>query len=143
MTPAIKILKTLDYVIQLGLIIGSVLYAILSVTKFVSGDKAFFAYFIVGGWQIMSVVAHLLYSPSYKSKLRKIYLIILAIVFVILLVSYSLQNDNIMLATLFGLLIVSPFQAILYVITCIRETKKWWPPAQVTSATQVPYQVND
>lgn len=147
MTHTVKNLKTADYVIQLILIISAVILGILNYIKPSGADYIFLGYFVVGGWQIMSVIIHLFYPPSRKSKLRKIYLIFLAIV--LGLVGLGLFINPILF--LFGLLIVSPMLALLYVVACIRETKQWSIPgeekisaemAEITMETQQSPQEN-
>lgn len=112
--------KKIDCVIQgvlivLGLVMG------LSSRQGLD-DTAFFAgYFLVGGWQLISVFIHFFYEAPYKKIMRKIYLITLGVVIIALLV--SIPTDGI-IVTLFGLLFFSPVMAVYYLITCINETQQ-------------------
>lgn len=78
-------------------------------------------YFLVGGWQVLSVIVHFLfYRPVTKSLLRRIYLITLALVTVILVTSAV----GFVIEALFGLLFFSPVMALYYLVTCMIETKR-------------------
>lgn len=92
-------------------------------------ETSFFAaYFVVGGWQVLSAILHgIFYSPTHKSKLRRIYLITLGVVAGCLLMSLS----GFVLEALYGLLFFSPVMAVYYLITCMLETKRLSEAAEV------------
>jgi hypothetical protein len=113
--------KRIDCIIQ-GLLIVLGLVMGLSSGEMLSDDLTFFGgYFLVGGWQLISVIVHFFYDAPYKRVMRKIYLITLGAVILALLL--SLPADGI-IAMLFGLLFFSPVMAVYYLITCIKETQQ-------------------
>lgn len=112
--------KKIDCVIQGILIVLGLVMGVSSRRMF--DDTAFFAgYFLVGGWQLLSVIVHFFYEAPYEKIMRKIYLITLGVVIVALLVSIPTGG---IIVTLFGLLFFSPVMAVYYLITCIKETQK-------------------
>lgn len=115
-----KAFKTMDYIIQAMLIITGLVIG-LQAKRFLDDEAFFLGYFLVGGWQLISVIVHFFYKAPYKTRSRKIYLITLGIVILALLI--SLPTDGIII-TLFGLLFFSPLMAAYYLVTCIRETKE-------------------
>ena len=118
--------KMIDCFLQ-AVLIGLAL--VLGLRQYGKGDDFFLWYFLVGGWQVLSVIVHFFsYTPVQKSLLRRIYLITLALVIVILVVSTA----GFVIEALFGLLFFSPLMAIYYLVTCIIETKR------LREATAVP-----
>lgn len=113
-----KTFKRIDCVLQAVLIVLGIGMAIASGE--ILSELFFAAYFIVGGWQVLSAIVHLFYRAPYKTKMRKGYLISLGLVILMLLL--CLPGENI-ISGLLVLLIVSPLMAIFYLVTCIRETK--------------------
>lgn len=113
-----RTIKLVDCWIQ-GLMILAAVPIAFSNTNF---DGIFFGvYFMVGGWQILSVILHrIFYTPQHKSFMRHIYLITLAIVAGVLLASIT----SFIIWALYGLLFFSPLMAVYYLITCVVETKK-------------------
>ena len=115
--------KQLDQQVQLILIsvalMGNLFFGL-------NGDTFFFgSYFVVGAWQIMSVIVHFFYkAPPYNTTMRKIYLYILLAVIILLPIGTTVGNDDTTIMTLFALLFVSALMAIYYLLTCIRETKE-------------------
>ncbi len=102
--------------------INILLIVIFSIVTWISRDNyrmAVLSYFIVGGWQIISMLVHILH-PTFKiTTARSIYQYTLIIVTVLVLL--SIPFDMVLLA-LYLLLIVSPFMAIYYTYVCYRET---------------------
>ena len=87
-----------------------------------SDSMIFGGYFTVGGWQILSVILHrIFYTPQHKSLMRRIYLVTLAVVIAVLLLSVP---GKFVIEALYGLLFFSPLMAVYYLITCIVETKR-------------------
>ena len=120
-----KTLKTIDYSVQLVFMV----IAVVVITAFglkIDGP-GLTMYFFVGGWQVMSVLAHFFVDKQYKIPLRNVYLIILCIVIVGGLV--SLGGDFI-IEYLLVLVFLSPAMAVLYVVCCIRETNRLVPDGQ-------------
>lgn len=119
--------KRIDCAIQVIAIIAGLCMALIA--REVLSEAFFAAYFIVGGWQLFSVVVHFFYRAPYRTQMRRGYLIALGVVLVALL--FCLPGDNI-IAGLAVLLVISPLMAIFYLSTCINETK------QLTLITQPP-----
>ena len=82
----------------------------------------FLCYFVVGGWQIFSVLVHLVTEGLKLSKMRKIYLISLVIVIGILVISLP---GEVIIFSLMGLLFVAPVMAVFYLVTCYRELQTY------------------
>ena len=116
-----KLFKTIDYYAQLFLIVAA-----FAVNLFLWGvndfniDILLLSYFIVGGWQVCSLITHFLFPAAYKVKLRVIY----QVLFVITLVAgiVTLPTGTVLI---FGavMLFWSPVLAILYAVACYREMK--------------------
>ncbi len=112
----LALFKKYDYRISLFLIITSPF--ILLITARIGA--VLYAYFIVGGWHIISMITHFTYTVIYKrrklSKNRSIYhwLIVLFVVMVIIRPLY----------TLLFLLFAAPFMAIWYTVLCYNEVTK-------------------
>ncbi len=111
--------KRIDCIVQVVVIVAGLCMAFA--VQEVLNETFFAAYFMVGGWQLLSVVVHFFYKPPYQTKMRRGYLISLAVVFVGLLL--CLPGDNI-ITGLAVLLVISPFMAIFYLATCINETNR-------------------
>jgi hypothetical protein len=110
--------KKVDCTIQGLLIIVGLFLGLLAASM---SDELFFAgYFLVGGWQLLSVIVHFFYTAPYETRLRKIYLITLALVFLIIVFSFLTEG---IIMVLLGLLFFSPVMAVYYLVTCIRETQ--------------------
>jgi hypothetical protein len=112
--------KLIDYIIQIALIGGT--FIIMGV-KLISGEDIgyeiiFPSYFYVGGWQLISVAIHAF--AKYKSKLRKMYLKMLLVTVIVGIVCIATIIAGVYY--LAALLFWSPILAILYLITCIKET---------------------
>lgn len=113
------IFKKIDCILQAVLI---VLGVCVSASAHDLLDEAFFfGYFLVGGWQLLSVFVHFFYRAPYTITLRKIYLALLGFVLVGLVFSLPLQG---ILIALTVLLFLSPLMAIYYLVTCLLETQK-------------------
>jgi hypothetical protein len=113
------VFKRVDCVIQIITIAAGLVMAFAA--REVLNETFFAAYFLVGGWQLFSVIVHFFFQAPYKTQKRKIYLISLGVVLLALLL--CLPSDSI-IAGLAVLLVVSPFMAIFYLATCIEETKQ-------------------
>ena len=117
-----KTFKLFDYIFQIFLITISLLFvpwALFIVPAGRSADYMILGYFVVGGWQLISVAVHAI--AKFKSKLRKIYLWMLlatVIIGVICILTMILS-----LYYLAALLFWSPVLAFVYLIACIKETK--------------------
>ncbi|AXY77506.1 hypothetical protein D3H65_27525 [Paraflavitalea soli] len=115
-----KSFKSIDCAIQGVLIVLGFMMGLWS-GEMLSDMTFFTGYFLVGGWQLISVIVHFFYDPPYKTLMRRIYLYTLGVVILALVV--SLPADGI-ITMLFVLLFFSPIMAVYYLITCIRETQQ-------------------
>jgi uncharacterized membrane protein YesL len=111
--------KRVDCVVQGITILAGLVMALTAPDMLSEGFMG--AYFLVGGWQLLSVIVHFFYKAPYETKMRKIYLVALLLVIVVLLL--CLPSDAI-ISGLFALLVVSPFMAVFYLAACIKETNK-------------------
>lgn len=115
-----KVFKRIDCVVQGFLIVAGIIMALAS-GDMMSDFNFFGAYFLVGGWQLVSVFVHFFYQAPYKTRMRKVYLVSLGLVILALLVSIPTEM---IIGALFGLLFVSPVLAVFYLATCIVETQR-------------------
>jgi len=116
--------KPLDCLIQVLLLVGSLVYS-LFFKNF--GDLFLASYFVVGGWQMISVLVHALSSASYRIPARKIYLWILLVTVVStgIVIGLSMSGSgDFLIMWLFGILFWTAAMAIFYFIICILETQK-------------------
>ena len=80
----------------------------------------FLSYFVVGGWQVLSMFIHFTVPKKYKIKQRKIYIILLLLT--IIAGVLCLPNDTI-LNFMLVLLFWSPALALLYFIITVAELR--------------------
>ncbi len=116
-----KAFARLDVIIQVILIVSGLAIGLGVMAGSISGDFMFVPYFMVGGWQIFSVIVHLVGEGFRFSALRKAYLSTLILVVVVLIISipteiHHLRADR--TAVLLSLM------AFLYLYTCNKELKK-------------------
>lgn len=108
-----KTFKLIDFWGQV-ILISSSLLSVLWDTEIV-----FYGYFVVGGWQVCSCVAHgYLENNYFQAKDRKYYTKTLLWVFIIGVISIPVW-----IIYGFLLLFVSPFMAIWYASICYTENK--------------------
>ena len=117
-----KKFKKADVIIQITLIAAALVVNLIRQGD-ILGELFLSSYFIVGGWQITSVIIHFIKPTPIKLVLRKLYLILLGITVFAGIVIGVIAGDGIIMFLL-GLLFVSPVMAILYLITCIKENEK-------------------
>lgn len=115
-----KTFKVADCIVQVILIGGALLVNLTAPSSF--SESFFMSYVLVGGWQIISLIVHFFYPAEYKVGLRKVYSVLLAVTAVVFGISIFTGNA---LDVLAGLLFWSPVLAILYMITCLLELKKF------------------
>ncbi len=109
-----KMFKLIDLWIS-AVLIGFFTFVCLFNVEFL-----FYAYFIVGGWQITSMIVHALSGWFMKKGgARLIYIYTVAII--VLLVLLSLFFEPFFLTILFFLLIGSPILAVVYTHICFKE----------------------
>jgi hypothetical protein len=117
-----KKFKSIDCAIQSVLIVLGFILGASSADNMLDDYFFFLGYFLVGGWQLISVIVHFTYEAPYKKTMRKIYLITLGIVLLAFL--FSIPTGDGVMMMLFVLLFFSPIMAVYYLITCINETQK-------------------
>jgi hypothetical protein len=110
-----KTIKSFDLAAQLFLITGGVLLCLLR------PDHFYIAYFLVGGWQVLSCLAHLFYPHYYPYSGRKSYLWVLLFVIFVGLICLLIPES--IISYLFCLLIFSPIMAVWYAFVCYKEVK--------------------
>lgn len=116
--------KRFDLVLQFCTLIGSSLLA-LSTGQYLA---VLYVYFAVGGAQVASFLIHAIAGRQAwilieRTRYGKL-LVILAVVAAVALLGSSV-NDNLIIAGLVvgaAYLIVTPVMAVLYFLTCLRET---------------------
>jgi hypothetical protein len=117
-----KAFARLDVIIQVILIVSGLAIGFGVMAGSISGDYMFVPYFMVGGWQIFSVIVHLVGEGFRFSPLRKAYLSTLILVLVILIISIPAEF---IIYALIGLLFFSPLMAFFYLYTCNKELKSY------------------
>lgn len=122
-----KLFKAIDYIGQM-LLLAVALFIALTTEFEILGSPVMNMYLVVGGWQLLSVIAHLFVRREYKIRLRAIYQVLLLCTIVVgILMAFA---DNI-IPFLFGLLFWSPVLAIIYLVCSYKEWKKLSPaPAE-------------
>lgn len=114
-----KRFKQIDCGVQGLLIAGSFFaYFVLGSKGFADG---FIVYFLVGGWQLLSSVIHLVRREYNKKTLRIIYWLLLAAAVAGAFIADS-YNDG-LLTYMIAMLFVTPALAVYYCIICMVETK--------------------
>lgn len=118
-----KKFKIVDFWISVVLIIGFVLLGFITMN-----EKFMYGYFVVGGWQIVSMVTHSVHKCFTENKGRRTYyhklVLLLAIVTALLIALAQLAEGFFIpaLAMLYVLLFASPILAIFYAYMCYEET---------------------
>ncbi|MBL7724813.1 MAG: hypothetical protein JNK27_11720 [Chitinophagaceae bacterium] len=115
-----KQIKIIDLVIQLLITVGGLIWLFAGSNN----NSLFYIYFFLGGWQLLSFLAHLLVKENWLHHVeRKRYFLTLLWTAGLGLVSYLLLLAEVpfILFYLAALLFVSPFYAIWYFIIGFRE----------------------
>lgn len=108
-----KTLKLIDFWGQVTLISASLL------SLAIGAEIAFWGYFFVGGWQVLSCIAHgLLKERFFSAKDRKLYIRTLTWILILGIISIPVW-----IIYGFVLLFVSPFLAIWYATICYNENE--------------------
>lgn len=113
--------KQIDWIVQLILIIATPLFFLINKNQF-KGFEFISSYFIVGGWQAVSILVHFSFPRKIKHKLRAIHGVFTMIVGVVAAIFIALDNDA-LIGYLFFILFVTPILAIVYLVACYRETR--------------------
>lgn len=109
-----KDFKTIDFIIQVFLVIY------LTITSMVNMDRTFiYGYFIVGGWQVISMIVHQINKWYTNQGSRRFYYHrITAATLFIIPSGFIIPNFFIVWVPL---LFVAPIMAIYYLAICYRE----------------------
>ena len=110
-----KKFKQIDLFLSIALIIASLVYGILSTDfKFIAG------YFVVGGWQIISMLVHQVnHWFTGKGSSRLLYHNTVAVLIAATVVSLLVPLFTV--ALLFLMLFATPVMAIMYSLICYDE----------------------
>jgi hypothetical protein len=116
-----KKFKQIDLGLQLAALLGGIVCALPH-----DGELAFlFAYFFVGGAQLLSFFAHLIADPAIGFTVgRKWYACFLAILAALLLTGWISDSEGILILVLYPLLLIAPVVAILYAGMCYNELQQ-------------------
>jgi hypothetical protein len=106
-----KKFKIIDLGISTGLILFFTIYVLVKAKGEIFGDRIFTAYFIIGGWQVISMLVHAVTKTfTYKWGIRLIYH---WITFVALIAIPA--------GSFWILLFTAPFMALFYTWLCYDE----------------------
>lgn len=111
-----KKFKIIDYWISIGLIAG------FTILNLIEHDIEYLGmgYFIVGGWQCISMLVHFMKDWFMKKwGVRSIYHIAVLIIIGLLVLGYL--GFDITIYVLFALLYTAPFMAVFYTWLCWQE----------------------
>lgn len=108
---------------QLDIILSIVLICVFAIISLISGiDSIVLGYFIVGGWQIISMIVHT--SLGYfttKHKARYFYQILVIVVITIALLAFVIPTFFLIYYFLF---FAAPLMALSYTYICYDELKR-------------------
>lgn len=122
-----KQFKIIDFWVSVGLILGFVFYGLYKKdVSFISG------YFVVGGWQIISMLVHFFnhWFCSRRTKRYRYHITVMILVFLavivlcfykLLFIYHLLFLIQLLYYLLFALLFTAPFMAIFYTYLCYNE----------------------
>ena len=113
-----KIFKISDAFIQLALIIFFTVKVIVRRTD--TADMPFLGYYVVGSYQVLSCLVHLLLRFNRQNYARLLYEYLLAGLLIFCAISMLLRSGGFLWVLFLG----SPFLAIFYTSLSIRETYK-------------------
>jgi hypothetical protein len=127
-----KTFKTIDCYIQ-GFIFFAALSAWIVYGRDVVKGEFFSLYFVMGGWQVLSMMVHWGYDDIYKIDGRRIYEITLAATAIVGIISLF----GFFLEFLIGLLMWSPVLALIYFTCCCIETSRLDKVRKAQTASEV------
>lgn len=114
-----KKFKQIDNWISTTLIVAALLSSLIRL------DESFIVwYFVVGAWQLISMITHVWAGLVPKHSARAIYHTIVVVTLILALV--GLVVPYILYAVLLFLVFVAPIMAIYYTMLCFAETEKWY-----------------
>lgn len=111
-----KTFKTIDFYINVTLILGLMLWVLLS------PSYLFTAYLIAGSWQVFSMLIHRLNGWFMQPlAMRSLFHWLTSLILSALLISTA--SSELLLATLYLLLFTFPFLALIYCAMCYAELR--------------------
>ena len=118
-----KIFKAADWTISAVLLF---FFAVICFRD--PGTKIFLAYFVIGGWQLISLGVHRVFPQLYiRSNARKAYEVSVLIVLgalVLCLLPMLLNNAVLLMVYLYVMLVMAPVMAVTYTIIGYAEYRK-------------------
>jgi hypothetical protein len=123
--------KKLETILQ-TIAVLVILFLLAAFQNRFSFDNFIPAYFIMGGYQLLSTLINA-FLPFKKSPLRKVYYGLLILI-IISGVIFGLAGDQI-IGYLFVMLFFTPMMALFYLVICYRES---YPRTQSVLATETP-----
>ena len=109
-----KKFKQIDFWISVGLILGSVIYGAKENLNFFAG------YFIVGGWQVISMLIHF-FNKWFCERGSKRYNYHRTVVVILLCTALGFVVYPLLMLVCFTLLFIAPVMAIYYTWICYNE----------------------
>ena len=110
-----KQFKIIDFWINVGLIIGSIIYTVNE-----GGESFFVGYFVVGGWQVISMLTHFFNKWLCEAGTkRKNYHLYVLVIFITAFVGLAI--DSLIVLLMYLLLFTAPIMAVFYTWLCFHE----------------------
>lgn len=101
-----------------------ILIPLCTVIAIVDVGYVFYSYIIVGSWQILSMLIHLMLQPHYIAlKARRYYSITAVGLLLLMMLFFPTGQTGFIYYGIF-MLLVSPFVAIWYLYICYEEKKR-------------------
>lgn len=110
-----KTFKKIDCWINLLLIVFFFIYSLIKLD-----DSFIYGYFIVGGWQILSMLVHV-FTGNFTSKPYSRYYYHGLIIFLLIVLLIGWFLNPLAFVVLIGLLFAAPIMAVIYSIICYNE----------------------
>lgn len=105
--------------------ISTLLMVAALLTSLIRRDESFILwYFIVGAWQIISMLTHVYTGMVPKHSARAIYHSIVVVTLILAIIGVLVHY--ILYAVLMILLFAAPFMALFYTLLGFDESKKWY-----------------
>jgi hypothetical protein len=125
-----RLIKTFDLAVQIVIFllgIWCIFFPLDSFSIFGAEGWVFYAYFILGGWQVLSYFIHMLKDKNiFLRASRKAYgqtLFWILIVGIFCWLALLLGGSGVTICYMFAMLIIGPIMAIWYMTICYRELK--------------------
>lgn len=106
---------------QADCFISILLIAGFTVMSFVNRDDTFIiGYFVVGGWQLISMVVHAVFG-WFTAKYTRRYVYQFIVLGIVLMAFSGLFMEYFLILLAFPLLFAAPFMAMYYTLICYKE----------------------